>query len=93
MIFLSKFFNLGNNSPVITWNIQYIEEYFNIKADYSFEDSSIDKSGLIIKSSTLEFKPSTTFSDGMDNFFRLVLARIKILNSYLIMTLKVIIII
>ena len=53
--------------------IQYIEEYFNIKADYSFEDSSIEVKETwadINKTSKklLEFKPSTTFSDGMDNF-------------------------
>tara|TARA_B100000989_G_scaffold241750_1_gene188635 strand:+ start:1925 stop:2905 length:981 start_codon:yes stop_codon:yes gene_type:complete len=68
-----EIFNLGNNSPVSTWElVRYIEKYFNTKADYSFEDSSIEVketwANINKSKKLLEFKPFTTFSDGMNNF-------------------------
>jgi len=68
-----EIFNLGNNSPVSTWElIKYIENYLNTEANYSFEDSSIEVketwANINKSKKLLSFEPSTTFSDGMDNF-------------------------
>ena len=38
-----EIFNLGNNSPVSTWQlVQYIEKYFDKECNYSFQNSSIE---------------------------------------------------
>ena len=68
-----EIFNLGNNSPVSTWDlIQYIENYFNKKGRFVFEDSTIEVKETwanISKSKRLlDFSPSTDFSDGMNAF-------------------------
>ena len=68
-----EIFNLGNNSPVSTWKlVKYIEKYFEIKAEYTFEDSPIEVTETwanISKSKKLlDFEPSTKFEKGMDTF-------------------------
>ena len=68
-----EIFNLGNNSPVSTWQlVQYIEKYFDKECNYSFQNSSIEVKETwanISKSKRLlDFSPSTDFSDGMNAF-------------------------
>jgi UDP-glucuronate 4-epimerase len=68
-----EIFNLGNNSPVSTWElVKYIEKFLNTEANYSFEDSSVEVketwANLNKSKKLLEYSPSTNFSEGMDNF-------------------------
>jgi UDP-glucuronate 4-epimerase len=68
-----EIFNLGNNSPVSTWQlIEHIEVYFDKKGDYSFENSSMEVkktwANLNKSKELLDFSPNTEFSVGMNNF-------------------------
>ena len=68
-----EIFNLGNNSPVSTWKlVKHIEKYFEVEAEYSFEDSAIEvkETWADIRKSKklLDFEPSTNFEKGMDTF-------------------------
>jgi UDP-glucuronate 4-epimerase len=68
-----EIFNLGNNSPISTWQlIEHIENYFNKKGNYSFENSSIEVketwANLNKSKKLLEFSPNTEFAEGMNNF-------------------------
>ena len=66
-------FNLGNNSPVSTWQlVKHIEKYFAKAADYSLENSHIEVketwADLKKSENLLNYQPSTDFSYGMDKF-------------------------
>tara|TARA_Y100001970_G_C14064120_1_gene765767 strand:- start:101 stop:1081 length:981 start_codon:yes stop_codon:yes gene_type:complete len=68
-----EIFNLGNNSPVSTWQlVQYIEKYFDKECNYSFQNSSIEVketwANINKSEKLLEFAPTTEFSKGMANF-------------------------
>ena len=68
-----EIFNLGNNSPVSTWElIEHIEGYFDQKGDYSFENSNIEVkktwANLNKSKELLEFSPKIEFAVGMNNF-------------------------
>ena len=68
-----EIFNLGNNSPVSTWQlVQYIEKYFDKECNYSFQNSSIEVketwANINKSEKLLEFAPTTEFSKGMTNF-------------------------
>ena len=68
-----EIFNLGNNSPVSTWQlVQYIEKYFDKECNYSFQNSSIEVketwANINKSEKLLEFVPTTEFSKGMESF-------------------------
>ena len=68
-----EIFNLGNNSPVSTWElVKYIETFLNTEANYSFEVSSVEVketwANLNKSKKLLEYNPSTNFAEGMNNF-------------------------
>jgi UDP-glucuronate 4-epimerase len=68
-----EIFNLGNNSPIKTWDlIREIEGYFGYKSDYVYVDSSLEVkdtwADLSKSKKMLNYSPTTTFNDGIKSF-------------------------
>ena len=68
-----ELFNLGNNSPISTWDLIYcIEDFFGFKGNYIFEqsDTEVERTWADIKKprKMLGYHPKTKFEDGMNYF-------------------------
>lgn len=68
-----EIFNLGNNSPVKTWDlIKEIENYFGYTSDYLFIDSDLEVkdtwADLTKSKKMLNYEPTITFNEGIKFF-------------------------